>query len=105
MSAAGHPQTISARWLFATWGALVALAALSLVMSFAHLGAAGIPVALAIAAAKAVLVALIFMELLVEKPAFRIVLGVVVFFFVLLIGLVWADVDTRTIAPLAPPTG
>ena len=49
----------------------MALAALSLALRFAHLGRLGMAVALAIAAVKAVLVGLVFMELAFERPSIR----------------------------------
>ena len=88
--------------MFVSWLGLLTLAALSFVLSFAHLGNAGIPVALAIAFVKALVVALVFMELAVEVFTVRIILIVVAFFFTLLIGLVWADIGTRTVPPLIP---
>jgi cytochrome c oxidase subunit 4 len=101
---ADAPQArITGGWLFATFAALIVLAVVSFLLSLANLGRIGVPVALAIAALKAALVALVFMELIVEKLTFRLVLILVVLFFALLIGGVWADIDTRMIPPLLPP--
>lgn len=83
--------------------ALLALTALTFGLSFAPLGPWGIPVAVAIATAKAVLVALFFMHLLEEGTTARLAAAVAVFLGVLLILLASLDVATRrTIEPPEP---
>jgi cytochrome c oxidase subunit 4 len=97
------PQGVSARGLFWTLVALLLLAGASLGLRFAHLGSAGIAVALAIAAAKAVVVMLVFMELLRERASVRYAILTGFGLMALLIVLLVADVMTRTIQPLEPP--
>jgi cytochrome c oxidase subunit 4 len=94
-----------ARALLVTWLALMALAAASLALSFAPLGAWGIAVAMSIALGKAALVAIVFMELAVHRFTVRMVLAVVVVFIALLVGFMVADVTTRTVVPLEVPRG
>jgi cytochrome c oxidase subunit 4 len=99
-------KSISQRTTFATWLALLALTALSFGVSYVHLGTLNIPVALAIASIKAILVVLIFMELAVEKFSVQVTLAVSFVFVALLIGLMVADVATRAAPPLLsfPPS-
>jgi cytochrome c oxidase subunit 4 len=99
-------KSISQRTTFATWLALLALTALSFGVSYIHLGTLNIPVALAIASIKAILVVLIFMELAVEKFSVQVTLAVSFVFVALLIGLMVADVATRAAPPLLsfPPS-
>ena len=79
-----------------TFAALVVLAVLSLALSFAGLGAWGMPIALAIAAIKALLVALFFMHL-VEQPSANSFVALSAFVLVvLLVGVTVVDVETRT---------
>jgi cytochrome c oxidase subunit 4 len=79
------------------------LAGLSFGLSFAHLGDYGYAVALIVAAAKATLVVVFFMELLVERFTVRVTLITALGFVALLIALIFADLLTRTIPPLVPP--
>lgn len=86
----------------AAWGALLALALASFLLS-----RAGLPepwsliVALVIAAVKAALVLLIFMHLWAHRGASRLALGVATTFIVALILLTIADLATRF--PIANP--
>ncbi|MGD0674195.1 MAG: cytochrome-c oxidase [Polyangiaceae bacterium] len=95
----------SAFGLLLTLVALFALAGLSLGLRFAHLGGWGYGVALGIAAAKAVLVAVFFMEILAEKPAvgFGVVAGLLL--LLILLTFVVGDIVTRTVPPLSNPPG
>jgi caa(3)-type oxidase subunit IV len=68
--------------LIVTFAALVVLAAASWVLS--SVGGTGTLVALAIAAAKAILIALFFMELIAGDPTDRTIAAVAVLFVVLL---------------------
>jgi caa(3)-type oxidase subunit IV len=77
---------------FVTWIVLVALATLSLLVS------SNIAIALAIASAKAVLVAAIFMHLARDRASHRLALAIGVAFFLLLVVGVLADVGTRDLA-------
>ena len=94
---------ISQGTTFLTWITLLGLTAASYAMSYVHLGALNIPVALAIAGIKGTLVVLIFMELAVEKFSVKITLVVSVLFVLLLVGLMVGDVVTRAVPPLLPP--
>jgi cytochrome c oxidase subunit 4 len=94
---------ISQGTTFATWIALLCLTAGSFALSYVHLGALNIPVAILIAGIKGTLVVLIFMELGVEKFSVKITLVVSVLFVLLLITLMVGDVVTRAVPPLLPP--
>jgi cytochrome c oxidase subunit 4 len=96
-------ESVSARALFFTWLVLMVLAGTSLALRFAHLGDLGAGVALGIALVKAVLVGLVFMELLFEKPSVRLAFAAGLVMVSILIGLMVADVVTRAPPPLAPP--
>lgn len=74
--------------LFVLWGA-------SFGLSFLSLGAASLPLALAIAAVKAIVVALFFMELVAAKPSVVLTVAAAVVLAAILIGLMVADVVTR----------
>ncbi len=98
------PSTRSGtRGYFATWLALILLAGASLGLSFVHLGLLAMPVALAIAAAKAVLVATVFMHLGRGDAATRLALALAALFVVLLTSLAVADVMTRDRLGIVPP--
>ena len=97
-----HGET-SALGLLGTLVALLVLAGVSLALRFAHLGGAGFAVALGIALAKAFLVALFFMEILTERATVRLAFLAGLALFVLFMGLVVADVVTRSAPPWEPP--
>ena len=101
----GAAEGASARGLFLTWAALMGLAAVSLALRFAHLGALGMPVALVIAAVKAVLVGLVFMELAFEKPSVRLAFAAGLLMIVIMLALMIGDVVTRAAPPLETPPG
>jgi cytochrome c oxidase subunit 4 len=105
MNETTHARETSARGLLLTLIALLALAGFSLTMRFAHLGAAGYAVGLGIATIKAALVAVFFMEILVEKVTVRLAFAACLSLFALLLVLVLADVVTRTVPPLQNPPG
>jgi cytochrome c oxidase subunit 4 len=96
-------KSISARTTLLTFLALLGLTAASYAISYVHLGALNVPVALFIAVVKATLVVSIFMELAVEKFTVKLSLVMGFVFVVLLIGLMVADVATRASPPLLPP--
>jgi cytochrome c oxidase subunit 4 len=96
-----HARSSSARYLL-VWIALLGLTGLSLALSFAHLGATDIAVALVIAAAKAALVVIFFMHLAEERSSVAMLPALGVFLFLLLLGLVVTDVATRQTFPRAP---
>jgi cytochrome c oxidase subunit 4 len=87
----------------ATWIALLALTGGSFALSYVHLGGLNIPVAIAIAALKATLVILIFMELVLERFSVKVTIVVGFLFVALLVGLMAGDVATRPRPPLLPP--
>jgi cytochrome c oxidase subunit 4 len=85
-----------------TGGALFALWGLSFALSLLPLGAAALPVALGIAAVKAVLVALFFMELVAEGLVMKLPLLVAAALLAVLIGGLVADITGRDAPPLLP---
>jgi cytochrome c oxidase subunit 4 len=93
---------VSPRATWATGAVLITLWAASFGLSYAHLGAAALPVALAIAAIKATLVFLVFMELALESFSIRFAIVAAISMIALLIGLMAADVATRPTPPLLP---
>jgi cytochrome c oxidase subunit 4 len=105
VSESGRAHDTSARGLFFTLLALLVLAGFSLAMRFAHLGNGGYFVGLGVAAVKASLVAVFFMEILVEKAIVRLAFAACLSIFALLLALVLADVLTRSIPPLQSPPG
>lgn len=82
--------------------ALLAFTALTFVLSFLPLHALHMPVAMLIAAAKAVLIVLYFMHLIEQRYTNRIVLLVCVLLLGTLIALTVADTATRAV-PFFPP--
>jgi cytochrome c oxidase subunit IV len=100
-----NTEGVSARGLFVTWLALMLLAGLSLFFRFQYMGAWGMPVALGIAAAKAILVVLVFMELAFEKPSVRLAFAAGALMVALMLTLMVADVVTRAVPPLQNPPG
>jgi len=105
MSGDTQTRETSARGLTLTLLALLVLAGFSLTMRFAHIGAASYFVGLGVAAIKAALVVVFFMEILVEKVTVRLAFAVCLSLFVLLLALVLADVLTRSTPPLQNPPG
>ena len=78
------------------------LAGLTFGLSFLHLGVAAAPVALTIAAAKAVLVILFFMELADSRATPRFAMAVALLLLIILLSLAAADVLTHMV-PVLPP--
>jgi cytochrome c oxidase subunit 4 len=87
--------TRAALSLLALWGASWAL-------SYADLGAWSLPVALAIAVAKAAIVVLVFMEILLEGTSVHATVLTGIGMIAILVFFMVADVRTRTV-PLLPP--
>ncbi len=83
--------------------ALIVLAAGSFAASYVHMGRASLPVALAIAAVKATLVGVAFMEIGRERASFKLALLSAAFLIATLLTLVAADVTQRGTPPLPPP--
>jgi cytochrome c oxidase subunit 4 len=94
---------VSPRSTFATWAALVLLAATSFLLSMIHLGSFVVPVAIGIAAIKAALVAIVFMELAIQRASNRIAFVSAIVFITLLAGLTVVDVATRAREPVSMP--
>jgi cytochrome c oxidase subunit 4 len=95
----------SARGLHLNLAALLLLAGASFALRFAHLGDAGIPVAMGIALVKAVLVAIFFMEIAAEKPSIGLAFATGITFVAILIVFVVADIVTRSVPPFTSPPG
>ncbi|HEX7128057.1 MAG TPA: cytochrome C oxidase subunit IV family protein, partial [Thermodesulfobacteriota bacterium] len=89
----------------ATWIALLALTTLTLLLSFVHLGPFSTPIALVIAAGKALLVALFFMHLVEQRAANWLALLAGVLLLGVFVALAAADPATRptTDEPIRPP--
>ncbi len=96
-----HAPSSWVRYLV-VWLLLLALTALSFLLSLAHLGTVDVALALGIAAVKTALVGLFFMHL--AEARFSIVLApcVAVFLLLLLLSLLVTDVMTRRTFPRAP---
>ena len=86
---------IGAKVYARTWLALIALGALSLGIAELSLGAWSVPLALLIAALKALLIGLFFMHLIRAQAVFRIAVLTAVSFIALLALLMAADIATR----------
>lgn len=96
-------RSLSLKTFAWTWLALVVLAALSLWLSTLALGAWEMPLALAIAGVKAVLVLLVFMELWTASFLPRFVIVVILAALALLMSLMILDVLTRRDEGVRPP--
>ena len=95
----------SLRGLSLTLLALLTLAGISLVLRFAHLGVLGYVAGLGIAAAKAVLVVVFFMELGAERPSARFAFATCLALVGLMLAFILADVVTRSSPPMRAPPG
>lgn len=95
-SAHGAPH-IGLPAYFAVFAALMVLTALTVWVAFQDFGAMNNVIALGIATVKGALVVLIFMHVLHSSPLTKIVLVTAVFFFLILVAFVYADVFTREI--------
>ena len=89
------------RHIVLAWVGLVALLGLTLGMAFVPLGKGNIAVALAIGAAKALIVVFVFMELARGHPLKLIFAGAGLFWLIILFGLSFTDYATRTGFPPA----
>jgi len=94
---------VSHRTLVVVAIALLALWATSWALSYADLGRLSLPVAIAIAAAKAILVALFFMELVTERFTVRVTVIAAGLLIATMMGLMVADVATRFPPPYSAP--
>ncbi|MEO7037700.1 MAG: cytochrome-c oxidase [Polyangiaceae bacterium] len=89
--------------LVLTGALLLGLAALSYGLSFMQLGALGLPVALLIAACKALTVLFVFMDFGALSASAKLAAAAALLMVALLLGLMITDVATRERAPLPPP--
>jgi len=85
------PHVVPRSLLLGTWGALMALTALTVTAAHADLGVFNVVIALGIAAVKASIVALIFMHLKYENKFHVVVLVGSLFFALVLAGFVVFD--------------
>jgi len=99
----GAHKMVSHGGYLLVFAGLMLFAAISLLLSYASLGAMTVPVAMLISLIKALLVATFFMELIAQRFVNRFVLVAAAAFVVLLIALMVADVLTRGTPPLLPP--
>jgi cytochrome c oxidase subunit 4 len=97
MNASSHHRSVVAVALV-----LLALWAASWGLSYAHLGRWSFAIAVSIAAAKAVLVALFFMELVAARFTVRVTVLAAGGLVATMIALMAADIATRFHAPLTP---
>jgi cytochrome c oxidase subunit 4 len=98
-------EGVSGRGLVLSFAALILLAGLSLGLRFAHLGPFAMGAALGIAAVKATIVGLVFMELAFEKPSIRFAFAAGLLMIGVMLALMIGDVVTRAVPPLANPPG
>ncbi len=89
------------------WIALCVFTGVTVITGKMHLGAWALPLALAIATTKSVLVLLFFMHLWEQKGANRMVVAMSFVFVLLLMGLTLSDVATRfrPLSPAGAPVG
>jgi cytochrome c oxidase subunit 4 len=86
----------AARIVLKVWIGLCVLLALTTAMAFVPLGEANLPIALAIAIAKAVLVLWFFMELKGSAGLVRAFAVAGFFWLLILLALTWADYSQRS---------
>jgi cytochrome c oxidase subunit 4 len=94
---------VTQRTVVVVAAALLALWGTSWALSYVHLGRFALPIAIAIAAAKALLVVLFFMELVSERFTVRATVITAGLLMATLMGLMAADVATRYRPPLTAP--
>jgi cytochrome c oxidase subunit 4 len=85
---------------FGVFTALLVLTAITVWVAFQDFGALNNVIALGIAVIKSTLVVLFFMHLVHSTPLTKIVLVISVFFFLILVAFVYADVWTRALLDL-----
>ncbi len=97
-------MTITAppRALILAWAALLALLALTVTLAYQPLHAFNGPMALLIATIKALIVAVVFMELREARGLLIAVAAAGFFWLAILLWFVWTDITTR---PEFPPRG
>jgi cytochrome c oxidase subunit 4 len=87
---------MSTRGIWTCWAALICLLALTTGLAFVPLGPAQLGVSLAIAATKALLVLLLFMELKASSGLVRVFAAAGFFWLLIMIALTSADYIHRT---------
>ena len=93
-SSAQHPEVghVLPLWLlFGVFGALIVLTVVTVLASYVDFGGLNIWIAIAIAAVKATLVALVFMHLKWDRPFNGIILASSLLFVVLFLGIALMD--------------
>ena len=103
MASHAHHKMVSHGGYLLVFGGLLLFAGISFALSYVDLGVMTVPVAMLISLAKALLVAIFFMELIDQRFVNRFVLVGAAAFVVLLISLMVADVLTRGTPPMLPP--
>ena len=83
------------RTSFLVWGALMLLVLLTLRLAYLPLGRFNLPVSLLIAAAKALLIGIVFMELRVAKGFIRLAAGAAFLWIAVMFALTFSDLITR----------
>ena len=91
----GHEHAHTATPYVVVWLILCVLTGLTVWTGQMHLGAWALPLALAIATTKSLLVLIFFMHLKEDKGVNRMVVAVAVVFVLLLLGITLGDVATR----------
>jgi cytochrome c oxidase subunit IV len=92
---AAHAPVARLGSLLGVWGALLAFLALTVASSFVRLGAWNLVINLAIAGAKAGLVAIFFMHLRTGSTLLRLVAAAALMWLTIMLTLTLADVLTR----------
>jgi cytochrome c oxidase subunit 4 len=100
-----HDHGISVLTYLGVFAALLVLTALTVWVAFQDFGQLNNVIALGIAVIKSTMVVLFFMHVLHSTPLTKIVLVTSVFFFLILVAFVYADVWTRALLnlPERPP--
>jgi cytochrome c oxidase subunit 4 len=88
------------RALVLAFAGLLVLTSLTLGLSFAPLGSWHVPIALLIAAAKTLMIALIFMDLLQQRTANWLAMIIALLLLTVFVGASALDVATRALFPL-----
>ena len=100
MSHEEHPH-IGLPIYFGVFVTLMALTALTVWVAFQDFGAMNNVIALGIAVVKSTLVVLFFMHVLHSTPLTKVIILSSLFFFLILVAFVFADVWTRSILELS----
>lgn len=94
-SSSHTPHVLPLSVYLKTWGALLALTAVTVGASYVDFGKANIWIALLIASIKAILVASIFMHLYYDHKFHSVIIGSAVLFLVIFVGFTMFDTETR----------